>query len=439
MARYPMSAVDAAWYHIDGPANLAIVTGIALTKQALDFGKVSKIIQRRLLEFERFRQIVVEHGLAIPTLEWQDIPDFDIGPHLRHTALPSPQDEKALMALVNDLASMPLDRSRPLWQIHIVDSVMGGSAMIFRYHHCIGDGTAMKAVTARLFDIEGAKPRPPSHSAKQSAPKAQTAAPGLLEQAGLIVKGAGALLLELVKWPDPPSPFKGDFSPGKTVAWTQAVSLDQVKAIGASTGAKVNDVLVAIATGALRSYLMQRGINVKQSTLRAMVPVDLRAPQNQAELGNDFGLVILDLPVEVASATKRLALVKARMDALKRSTEAIAMQFLFDLFGRGPKLLEDLANQVFGSKASIVLTNVVGPNQPVLLAGVPIDRLMFCVPFPGDQLGLGLSILSYQGMATLTVIADARLVPDPQKITMQFNRQFAAMCRSLPASKASRH
>jgi hypothetical protein len=189
----------------------------------------------------------------------------------------------------------------------------------------------------------------------------------------------------------------------------------------------------------LRSYLMQRGINVKQSTLRAMVPVDLRAPQNQGELGNDFGLVILDLPVEVASATKRLALVKARMDALKRSTEAIAMQFLFDLFGRGPKLLEDLANQVFGSKASIVLTNVVGPNQPVLLAGVPIDRLMFCVPFPGDQLGLGLSILSYQGMATLTVIADARLVPDPQKITKQFNRQFAAMCRSLPASKASRH
>ncbi len=439
MASYPMSAVDAAWYHIDGPANLAIVTGIALTKQALDFGKVSKIIQRRLLEFERFRQRVVEHGLAIPTLEWQDIPDFDIGPHLRHAALPAPQNEKALMALVNDLASMPLDRSRPLWQIHIIDSVMGVSAMIFRYHHCIGDGTAMKAVTARLFDIVGAKTRPPSRSAKQSAPDAQTAAPGLLEQAGLIMKGAGALLLELVKWPDPPSPFKGDFSPGKTVAWTQAVSLDQVKAIGASTGAKVNDVLVAVATGALRSYLMQRGINVNQSTLRAMVPVDLRAPQNQGELGNDFGLVILDLPVEVASATKRLALVKARMDALKRSTEAIAMQFLFDLFGRGPKLLEDLANQVFGSKASIVLTNVVGPNQPVLLAGVPIDRLMFCVPFPGNQLGLGLSILSYQGMATLTVIADARLVPDPEKITRQFNRQFAAMTKSQSASQTDLH
>ena len=439
MASYPMSAVDAAWYHIDGPANLAIVTGIALTKQALDFGKVSKIIQRRLLEFERFRQRVVEHGLAIPTLEWQDIPDFDIGPHLRHAALPAPQNEKALMALVNDLASRPLDRSRPLWQIHIIDSVMGVSAMIFRYHHCIGDGTAMKAVTARLFDIVGAKTRPPSRSAKQSAPDAQTAAPGLLEQAGLIMKGAGALLLELVKWPDPPSPFKGDFSPGKTVAWTQAVSLDQVKAIGASTGAKVNDVLVAVATGALRSYLMQRGINVNQSTLRAMVPVDLRAPQNQGELGNDFGLVILDLPVEVASATKRLALVKARMDALKRSTEAIAMQFLFDLFGRGPKLLEDLANQVFGSKASIVLTNVVGPNQPVLLAGVPIDRLMFCVPFPGNQLGLGLSILSYQGMATLTVIADARLVPDPEKITRQFNRQFAAMTKSQSASQTDLH
>ncbi len=439
MASYPMSAVDAAWYHIDGPANLAIVTGIALTKQPLDFGKVSRVFESRLLEFERFRQRVVERGLAIPTLEWQDMPDFDIGPHLRHIALPSPRDEKTLMALVNDLASLPLDRSRPLWQIHIVDGVMEGSAMIFRYHHCIGDGTAMKTVTARLFDIKAAKTRRPTHPINPPPPPNRMNEPGLLGQAGLVVKGAGALLLELVKWPDPPSPFKGEFSLGKKVAWSKAVSLDQVKAIGAPTGAKVNDVLVSVATGALRNYLMQRGINVQLSTLRAMVPVDLRAPKNQGELGNDFGLVILELPVEVASATKRLALTKARMDALKCSTEAIAMQFLFDLFGRGPKLLEDLANQVFGSKASLVLTNVAGPNQPVLLAGVPVDRLMFCVPYPGVQLGLGLSILSYQGMVTMTVITDARLVPDPEKITKQFNRQFAAMSKSLSSRKADRH
>ncbi|HJW11671.1 MAG TPA: WS/DGAT domain-containing protein, partial [Albitalea sp.] len=318
-----------------------------------------------------------------------------------------------------------------------------------RYHHCIGDGAAIMAVTWRLFDT---RPRAPLHA----APSAPAAAPpprtGLLDaafdlvthpqrvvaQAATVLEGAGMLVNELLKWPDPPSPLKGEFGAAKHVAWSQPVAISDVKAIGAASGAKVNDVLVAAMTGALRHYLQQRGVDVAHTTVRAMVPVDLRPPERVGALGNEFGLVILDLAVARATPAQRLATTKARMDALKRSPEAVAMQLLLDIFGRGPKPLEDLANQVFGSKASVVMTNVVGPAQTLYLAGTAIDRMTFFVPHPGQQLGMGISILSYKGLATLAVIADARLVPDPQTITAQFNREFAAMLQRVKANAARR-
>ena len=170
---------------------------------------------------------------------------------------------------------------------------------------------------------------------------------------------------------------------------------------------------------------------MKRMTVRAMVPVDLRPPGRESELGNEFGLVILELPVRSARAFERLRLTKESMDALKRSPEPVAILALFNVFGRGPKMLEDFAVDLFGSKASLVMTNVAGPRQRQYCAGVPIDRFMFWVPHPGRQLGMGISIMSYNGYATLAVIADAHLVPDPEAITAQFNREFARMLKSV--------
>ena len=115
------------------------------------------------------------------------------------------------------------------------------------------------------------------------------------------------------------------------------------------------------------------------------------------------------------------------MDALKRSPEAVAIRTLFGIFGRGPKLIEDVAVDLFASKASVVMTNVAGPLLTQYLAGVAIDRMMFWVPHPGRQLGMGISILSYDGWASLAVIADAHLIPDPEVITEAFNHEFATM------------
>ena len=392
------------------------------------------------------------------------MPHFDIDQHLHRIALPAPHDMAALKVLFTDIASMPLDREQPLWHVHFVENVCGGSAVIMRYHHCIGDGTAMQAVVRKVFDATpdaplAGLPGDGDAAAAASAPadvlfgfdtleRAARRALALaveavadpqrtLEKLDLVLGGAGVLLSELVKPADPKSPFKGDFGLRKHVAWSTPVAIADVKAIGAPLGAKVNDVLVAAMTGALRTYLKGRGVDVNHTTVRAMVPVDLRPPERVGLLGNDFGLVLLDLPVAAAKAADRLAQTKARMDRLKRSPEPVAMKFLFELFGSGPKAIQDLATSIFGSKASLVMTNVVGPKDAVYLAGVPVDQMMFWVPHPGKELGVGISILSYRGMASLAVIADAGLVPDPEAITDEFNREFGRMQRAAQRAPAA--
>jgi diacylglycerol O-acyltransferase len=467
MTTHPMSPVDAAWYHMDGPANLAMVTGILFTKECLDFKKVKAVYKRRLVGFDRFSQRVVERGFPMSTPEWEDMPNFDIDQHVHRIALPVPHDKAALTALINDIASSPLDHEQPLWQVHVVDDVDGGGALIMRYHHCMGDGTAMMTVIERLFDTtpdasrrvqptgvakveratRGGLLTPALDSVERSARKALatfgsavnvvTHPQQVIDKAAAVLKGAGMLVTELLKSPDPQSPLKGEFGMRKHVAWSRPVAIEDIKAIGAPSGAKVNDVLVAGMTGALRAYLKRRGVDVDHTSVRAMVPVDLRPPERAGELGNEFGLVVLDLAVASSDSMDRLATTKARMDALKRSPEAVAMLVLFNIFGRGPKLLEDFANQIFGSKASVVMTNVVGPKKAIYLAGVPIDRMMFWVPHPGKQLGMGISILSYKGMASLAIIADAHLVPDPEAITTQFNREFMQMLRRVKADAVS--
>ena len=460
MTLHKMAPVDAAWYHMDGRANLAMVTSVALTSEPLDFARVKALYAERLAGFPRFRQRVVEHGWPVPSPHWEDVPDFDIGQHMHHVALPGPGGRRALQELLDDIVSTPLDRLQPLWQVHVIDGVDGGSALVTRFHHCMGDGTSMTALSMRLYDMA---PGAPGRRRKAAAPPAgegggeagggwldpafdlpegatkaavSTASAvadavrhpqALVDKAALLAGGAGMLLAELLKRDDPKSPFKGEFSLAKRVAWSEPVAIADVKAIGALAGAKVNDVLVAGMTGALRAYLKKRGVDVEHTTLRAMVPVDLRPPERALELGNDFGLVLLELAVAAKTPMARLRATKAAMDALKRSPEPVAMRVLFDIFGRTPKVVSDIPSSMLSRKASVVMTNVMGAPQTLYVAGVRIERVMFWVPHPGEHLGMGISILSYRGYATLAIVADAHLVPDPETITRRFQKEFVTM------------
>lgn len=464
MKLQPMSPVDANWYHMDGPANTAVITSIMLTPAPLDFEKVKRVYRQRLPRFERFSQRVVDRGLPYATPYWEAMPDFSIEQQMHHVALPPPGDDAALAELISDLASTPLDHARPLWEVHVVDGVGAGSALITRMHHCMGDGTANKLVAQTLFgpeaDVEPAEETPtaaePGAFEQLLAPVLDTAQRSVeqmrgaisatveaathpeetLRKAGYLLAGAGMLAGELLRTDDPPSPLKGEFGLQKRVAWSAPVALADVKAIGVPLGAKINDVLVAGMTGALRTYLHRRGLDVNRMTVRAMVPVDLRPPERANELGNHFGVVLLDLAIRSRQRLQRVLATKANMNALKQSPEPLAALTLFNLLGRVPKAVADIAAQMFQSKASVVMTNVAGPAEKLQLAGVPIERVMFWVPHPGKELGMGISILSYCGYATLAVIADARLVPDPEAITQEFNREFAAMLKAVREKKA---
>lgn len=453
----PLDPIDAAWFHMNRPANEVAVTSMLLTETPLDIMRVKGVFGSRLMRFPRFRQRIVESGFPVATPHWEDDPYFDLDAHIHHMALPEPGDHGALLELVSDLASTSLDYNRPLWQIHVVDHVGRGSALVLRFHHCIGDGTAMIALAGQLLDRNAdgipfgppPAPRPPASPIQQMIQPAlnQMGQPNGAAKPGgnhkgpdplqMVAQGVGTALLSVLKPADPSTPLKGRLSGKQRVAFSAPVPLPEVKAIGAGVGAKVNDVLVAAMTGALRHYLGTHHARLDGLHIRAVVPVDLRRPERALDLGNRFGLTFLDLPVGQGEPLERLRETKQGMDAIKRSPEAIIFQNILSVFGQTPKAVEDIAADVFGSKATLVMTNVMGPGQQLYVAGSPIRTLIFWVPHP-VTLGLGISILSYNGQVTLGVIADASVIPDPETITAQFNQEFLRLREASGVSMPAR-
>jgi len=426
MTSRPLDPVDAAWFHMDGPVNTAVVTALATSRRRLDVAALRAVLDDRLAAIDRFRCRVVERGLSYDSPCWEPMEDFDIHQHVHHRALPLHADESDLLDLVSDLASQPLPSTLPLWQAHVVDGPGERGALVFRYHHCIGDGAAMVDVVRRVFDAQGDS-NPRSHATRR--PPLQEIALPLLQAARTGIEALGALATDLLKSSDPPSPFKGHFVARQRVACSAGIPLARLREIGAAFDARINVVAVAAVAGALRHYLVETGDFCADASLRAMMPISLRPLEHAHDGGNEFGLAILDLPVELEDPQARLLAARHRLAEVKRSSEAVGMRWLFDVFGRGPKTVQQVAQRLFGSKASLVLTNVAGPVRPLSLAGRRIDRLMFWVPHPGEDIGLGISVFSYRGKLSLGVIGDAARVPDPQRIARLFEREIAALHR----------
>jgi diacylglycerol O-acyltransferase len=452
----PFSAVDTAWLHMEHPTNLMMVTGVLVFDEVLDASRLSEQIRRRLLRVSRFTQRVVEPRFPFRTPRWETDPTFDLRAHLHRIALHPPGDAAALRELVSDLMSTPLDFSKPLWQFHLVEGFGAGSALVGRLHHSIGDGIALVRVLLSMAD-GGEGPREPvSESAEEAhgwerlvpllGPAAKVVSrtlkatesllhegaetlahpEHLLDLAARGASGADALAKLLLMPPDPPTPFKGPLGVAKRAAWSDPVPLDDVKAAGKALGATVNDVLLAAVTGALRRYLEGRGTPLKDLEFRAVVPVNLRKPEEEHELGNRFGLVFLTLPVGIEDPVDRLFELKERMDEIKGSPEAVVALGLLGAIGSAPADVERLVVDLFGRAGTGVMTNVMGPRERISFAGVPAREIMFWVPQSG-RLGLGVSILSYAGGVSLGVATDAGLVPDPEKILDGFREEFDAL------------
>jgi WS/DGAT/MGAT family acyltransferase len=202
------------------------------------------------------------------------------------------------------------------------------------------------------------------------------------------------------------------------------VPIDTLRRIGHATGSTINDVLIAALTGALRRYLLDRtGDLPEQLDIRGVVPVNMRAIEDAYQLGNQFGLVFLALPLGIEDPLDRLFEVRKRMNAIKHSPEAFVAFQILRVLGLAPKQVFDLAVTLFAMKATAVVTNVVGPRQPITFVGRPMRQAMFWVPCAG-RLGLGVSLLSYAGNVWLGVQSDAGLMPEPGAVLEGFGEEI---------------
>jgi WS/DGAT/MGAT family acyltransferase len=445
--KIPMSRVDHAWLRMERPTNLMMISGVMMFETPVDINRLKRVIRDRFMAYPRFRQKVVE--TATGTF-WQEDPDFDLDYHVRLSALPGKADKHALERFVSLLASTPLDKTKPLWQFHLVEKYGGGSALIVRIHHCYADGIALVQVILSMTESESkpSKREPLAKTWLKDEGKAVHDRMGaigrymkmgeeLLEKgldfyrdpglASVVAKEGGEIARELAVAlslsDDPETILRGRLGVRKRVAWAPPLPLEEVKAIARAFDATVNDVLMASMAGALRSYMIERGEHIDGVTIRATVPVNLRPLEHAKKLGNHFGLVFLDLPVGEPNPVLRLVRVVESMKQLKQSRQAVVVYGLLAALGMAPPMLQNLAFEIFSRKATTVATNVPGPQMPLYMAGSKITEQMFWVPQTGS-IGLGVSILSYNGNVHFGLIADAKLMPDPDAVIQRFIPEF---------------
>jgi len=456
--RERISHVDTAWLRMDRPENLMQILGVMIFEGRINAERFKRTVAQRMLRYRRFRQIAREDADGT---WWVDDPDFDIDAHVRHSSLPAPRSTHELQKFVAEMASSPLNPARPRWEFNLVDTARGNSALVVRIHHAIADGIALLGVIHSLTDAaanapEHGGPEEPDDDDAGDVPDGDAFWRTILDPltdvalasirlgghlwgqflglrndpAGIrdYARVATAIAQEVGKLAllpnDSPTRFKGKPGTVKRVAWSEPIALPDIKAVGKVLGCSVNDTLLAAVAGALRGYLVARGDPVvSTAAIRAMVPVNLRAASDVDELGNRFGLVALELPIGIDNPLARLYATRARMAALKDSYQAMLTFALLGAAGTAPKFVQDQILKLLTSKTTAVMTNVPGAQQPRYFAGSRIDQQMVWVPQAGD-IGMGVSILSYNGRVQFGLITDKNMVDDPEHIVSRFADEF---------------
>ena len=450
--REAMSKVDTAWLRMERPTNLMMITGVLMFAERLELADLKKLIAERFLAFPRFRQKAVDSATGA---HWEVDADFDLDWHVVLTALPGKADQTTLETLVSQLASTALDHSKPLWKFHLVETYNGGSALISRIHHCYADGIALVQVMLSLTDISR-DPKPHTalprawlgddghkvtkrffDPAMQQFDRAMKMGGKVVEKslemyrdpglAGMLAKEGGEIARELghvlLLPDDPETPLKCELGVSKRCAWAEPLPLEEVKTIARALGCTVNDVLLAAVAGALRAYLLEQGFDPAGNSIRATVPVNLRPLEHAKKLGNHFGLVFLDLPIHEDNPLRRLQHVAGSMLQIKSSRQAVMTFGVLAALGMAPPAVQKMALELFSKKGTAVATNVPGPQMPLYMAGAQVSDMMFWVPQTGS-IGVGISILSYNGRVHFGLISDAKCIARPQPVIDRFAPEF---------------
>ena len=479
----PMGWVDTAWLRMDSASNLMLIVGVWVVRPRVHYADVCRRVTACMRLYPRFMQRV-RHDATGYT--WTLDPNFDITRHVVPETLhlaPGQDVQQALQDRLGELAMQPLDMNHPLWQFHWVEQLgptgpghagqaQTGSALLVRIHHCVADGMALMEVTHALTDDgmalaagRGAHrqtvPTPQAafepltravvgaletagdlavsalHGVRQPLQTLQTLQPGLMHGVQQGVEGGAALARQAVQgvrdaaalafmFNDSPTRLKGPLAGHKRVAWCTPLPLREVQAVAHGLHCSVNDVLLSCVTGALGAYLRDQGDNVAGQEIRAMVPVNLRSAQDLHQLGNKFGLAPVLLPLGLDHPVERVYEVRRRMAEMKGGLQPLLSMGLLGLGGAVTQPGQDLLINLFASKTTAVVSNVMGPRSKLRFCGATVEQDLFWVPQAGS-VGVGISIFSYGGHVQFGLIADTALCPQPRDIVDRFEPEFAKL------------
>jgi len=453
-----MSRVDTSWLRMDNDVNLMVIVGVWMLARKVPLAAVRKRLAERLLKYDRFRQKVVVDALGA---SWVDDDDFDITRHVKSARLErrrGQSERAALQELCGKLAATPLDANRPLWQFVLIEDYEGGSALLARIHHCIGDGIALISVMLSLTDGGRDPPRRRKRVADGEHHEDWLADAVLKPLTDVTVKAIGMTGSGVVRSLDalahPGQPLLGSLDllrsgvqilqdvaalallpddsrtllkrkggGKKVVAWTDPLPLDAIKIVGKALGCTINDVLLSCVAGAIGGWLGAQGDDPAGKEIRAMVPVNLRPLDEAWKLGNRFGLAPLVLPIGIANPVERLYAVRRRMGELKGSYQPLLAFAVLAMTGLFIKPVQDAVLGMFSHKTTAVMTNVPGPRETLELCGSTLRQTVFWVPASGD-IGVHVSILSYAGGVQFALMTDEELCAEPEHIIERFQPEF---------------
>ncbi len=432
-----LSALDASFLHLeDASAHMHVASVMLFEGDPPSHGELVEAVERRLHLVPRYRQRLASVPLGQGRPKWVDDPRLNLEYHVRATALPPPGTEQQLRALAGRVFSQPLDRDKPLWELWLAEGLEGGRfALLSKTHHALVDGVGGVDLVTVLFDSspEPAAPADPGRSwlprplpsgvellgealVERTAPReVQRTARALLRTPRGVVTGvrdravsAGALSWAGVK-PAPPSPYNRPISPHRRFTWVRT-SLDDFKAIKDELGGTVNDVVVATVTGALGRHLRRRGIRTDAIELQGLIPLSVQ----DAEDGRSrVEAIHAPLPVWCQDPADRLELVHEELKDLKAEGGAIGAEVISDMGGFAAATIMGQAARAFTRRRyfNVVVTNVPGPQNPLYLLGRELDDCFPMIPLARNQ-GLGVAILSYNGLLNFGLVGDYDIMFD---------------------------
>lgn len=449
-----MSTLDAQFCFADHGHNYLHLGSVAVFEgPAPSHQELIRLFEAKLPLLPRYRQAVWTSPLSVFRPVWVPDDNFDIANHVRHVTAPAPGGDAELRELAGRLFGQPMNLTRPLWEEWFIDGLADGCwAILSKLHHSMVDGVGGNDLMTLVFDTEPDPPRPePQDRPPLPAPSALSLLLGgtsdlvttplkqlagmsramrrISSSAGLLSFGLGVASSALGLAEPSASFLNGPVGPARSWTWVTA-SAAQLKQVRATHGGTVNDAVLAVITGAFRELLIQRHALTADLVVRSMVPVSVREEGEHGEVSNRVSAVLVNLPVSEPDPRRRVALIRSRMDQLKRTSQPLGSEMYTLMLGLTAPVWLALGSRAAATApqpfVQTVITNVPGPRQPLYILGREMTDLRPYVPI-ANQVRLSVAVVSYQGTFAFGLTADPDAVPDLDVFAGAIGRAMAEL------------